>query len=778
VGSGIRRYVPALVLTAGLFGALFLPDLIAGRVFAYRDVPNYHLPVARAVSEELRAGRFPFWNPGIACGTPLAANPNNYAFYPTRALDLVFSPETAITIHFIGHWAGGGLAIAALALLLGASSGGAAAAAAVFLLSGPVLSLLNFANLVPFLLWIPLTAIVAVRLARVPGARWAGLLAACLAIQTTFAEPTFLLIEGIVVLTVVAANGERVRPGRTVAWAAVAAGLALLLASPVLIPTLRLVADSARSGDLRAEFAYSLRPVELLQLGLPQLFGEYHTLEKRTYWGETLYEGRGPFFLSISFGTAALALAVAGAIARGGRSLVLGAGAVLGVLLAFGASLALLHPLVYSDLFRWIRWPVKMTAVTGMLLPLLAAFGTDAIAGGDRRGRRATLAAPTTALVAAGLAAAAFVLASHFTEPMAAWVADRIGPVARAKDVPAILERTGRICFRAGAIAAAVSLLAATSLLFRRRPRVESALRFVLPLLVIGEMTLPQREVNRGVPAEALRRDTPILAEARSLAARGHRVYFPFRNWEAGLRRSGGMPDEWWPRILFNRELGAFYHAIGEGVPMVLLEPDRLVSAAAAERIRIADLLHPHDKQKLLWLIGVGGTVRYGRGAVNTGDPVHTTLSGGPVSLARTEDPLPIAHWGGREPDVEGIPWDGEFVRGWLESIQTARDEGTVDIRGRRPGYWLLKSRSESPGRVALTESRDPGWRVTVDGEPADVEPYLSDFMAVRVPAGAHDVEWMYRPRGFSALGALSIVGWIGVVWMLRRRTGVSAPSG
>ncbi|HMB71337.1 MAG TPA: hypothetical protein VKU85_18650, partial [bacterium] len=164
------RTALALLAGAALFSFLFLPDLLDERVFAYRDAANYHLPVSRLISAELREGRLPFWNPGIACGTPLAANPNNYAWYPTRLLELALSPEAALQVHFFAHWIAGGAAMAALAGMLGASLVPAIGAAGLYLLAGPVLSLLNFANLAPFLFWAPATMCAAVAMRRAPGA--------------------------------------------------------------------------------------------------------------------------------------------------------------------------------------------------------------------------------------------------------------------------------------------------------------------------------------------------------------------------------------------------------------------------------------------------------------------------------------------------------------------------------------------------------------------------------------------------------------------------------
>ena len=49
------------------------------------------------------------------------------------------------------------------------------------------------------------------------------------------------------------------------------------------------------------------------------------------------------------------------------------------------------------------------------------------------------------------------------------------------------------------------------------------------------------------------------------------------------LPRRPGDPDEWWPRVRLDRELGNFYHPVG-GIATPFVNPDRLVSAEASAR--------------------------------------------------------------------------------------------------------------------------------------------------------------------------------------------------
>ncbi len=57
-------------------------------------------------------------------------------------------------------------------------------------------------------------------------------------------------------------------------------------------------------------------------------------------------------------------------------------------------------------------------------------------------------------------------------------------------------------------------------------------------------------------------------------------------------------------------------------------------------------------------------------------------------------------------------------------------------------------------GLLVLTQNDVRGWRVAVDGRPASKERYLGTFRAVEIPAGAHEITWIYRPASLQA-GAL-----------------------
>jgi len=66
-----------------------------------------------------------------------------------------------------------------------------------------------------------------------------------------------------------------------------------------------------------------------------------------------------------------------------------------------------------------------------------------------------------------------------------------------------------------------------------------------------------------------------------------------------------------------------------------------------------------------------------------------------------------------------------------------------------------VKTEAESPSILVLAENHYPGWRAYVDGESAGVLRVDYNLRGVFVPAGAHEVRFVYRPK--SALIGLGV---------------------
>jgi hypothetical protein len=84
---------------------------------------------------------------------------------------------------------------------------------------------------------------------------------------------------------------------------------------------------------------------------------------------------------------------------------------------------------------------------------------------------------------------------------------------------------------------------------------------------------------------------------------------------------------------------------------------------------------------------------------------------------------------------------------------------------------------TDQPATVVLTDLYYPGWRVTVDGEPATPLD-ANGLRAVNIPAGRHRIVWTYRPwslvwGGVLSLGSIAAT----IAWLCRDRNRNPPPS-
>jgi hypothetical protein len=142
-----------------------------------------------------------------------------------------------------------------------------------------------------------------------------------------------------------------------------------------------------------------------------------------------------------------------------------------------------------------------------------------------------------------------------------------------------------------------------------------------------------------------------------------------------------------------------------------------------------------------------------------------------PVRLFEVTDPLPRAYAVGRARVAEGeealrlalgSDFDprAEVVLSGVAAAAPASDpfHGSARVSYPTPNRVVIDAVTDAPGYVVLTETFDPGWSATVDG---DARPLLRAnfaFRAVVVPAGRHRVEMSYRPVSL-ALGLAVSVG-------------------
>jgi hypothetical protein len=106
-----------------------------------------------------------------------------------------------------------------------------------------------------------------------------------------------------------------------------------------------------------------------------------------------------------------------------------------------------------------------------------------------------------------------------------------------------------------------------------------------------------------------------------------------------------------------------------------------------------------------------------------------------------------------------------------VESIQRAPDgssPGSSTVREYTPGHIVLDVEAKRPALLVVAESYYPGWKATIDGEPAEVlrANFLSQGLVVT--EGKHAVVFRYDPdsvRYGTLLSGVGVLGLLGIIW-------------
>lgn len=115
--------------------------------------------------------------------------------------------------------------------------------------------------------------------------------------------------------------------------------------------------------------------------------------------------------------------------------------------------------------------------------------------------------------------------------------------------------------------------------------------------------------------------------------------------------------------------------------------------------------------------------------------------------------------------------------RAWIETTAGPTEEanGPGEVETRRDGTGLrLNADMQRGGWVVISETAWTGWRATIDGRAAELTVANGAFLAVRVPAGRHEVRLRYLPASFviggiSTLSTLAAIA-VYILWRSRAR--------
>ena len=108
-----------------------------------------------------------------------------------------------------------------------------------------------------------------------------------------------------------------------------------------------------------------------------------------------------------------------------------------------------------------------------------------------------------------------------------------------------------------------------------------------------------------------------------------------------------------------------------------------------------------------------------------------------------------------------------------LAGLKPCGAPDTVSITHYRAMKVSIRARMACDGMVVLSDTYYPGWRAYVDGKRAPIHEVNFVMRGIPVPAGAHEIEFRYRPGSFylgAAMSALGILGACCIAFFSRKR--------
>lgn len=102
-------------------------------------------------------------------------------------------------------------------------------------------------------------------------------------------------------------------------------------------------------------------------------------------------------------------------------------------------------------------------------------------------------------------------------------------------------------------------------------------------------------------------------------------------------------------------------------------------------------------------------------------------------------------------------------------SASSSSQGGSAEVVRQEPNRVDVKTKAGVPSILVLAENHYPGWRAYLDGEPVGVLRVNYNQRGVRVPAGGHEVLFVYQPKSVIIGAVVSLLTALGLLLWWRR---------
>ncbi len=748
----------ALTIWTVALGLFFRDVLLFRGALFYFDITEINLPYRDFFADELKAGRFSMWFPGLHCGMPLYSesqagylHPLKYLFYPWLETWQAFGLDTVASVWLTGLATYGWLRrhVGAVGALTGAS---------LFGLSGFVWAHLIHTSMINALISVPL-AFWALECCwdggRLRGIALGGL---AMASQVFAGHLQDFLLTGIGLLLYGLYRSVTERGiGKRLFGIGAASGiicLGVLLSAIQWIPSKELLDRSPRAEGLTwEELTYGSWHPELLPTLLVR--EAYGTRARDTDWMDGFY----PYHeMNTYMGILGLGLAVLGFVGRLDRWVAFWIlfGSV-GGLLMLGRYTALMDYAQEIPVIGSSRIPVRFHLWVSMAVAALAAVGVDRLARqGDLRLRPALVV--IAALVVLSLPILFLVYGPVWQEPdrwpreyhqlRYQWLGSEF-IIASLRGV--LLAVIGSIC-----------VVIAKRTQGTRRTIAAS----MLPGLIIVELLSAHGEDVPTVDPSYWTEPPPSAVVIASDPTHGR--VFGLGRFSAGEPGYASVPIDFpASRDTLAWSLAPVFElrSLMGATPMIPTRWKQFMDATATSDARFAISATTHA------LTGYPGQFpgweppeKLGTAYVHRiPDPeLRVRLMGQPVYAADQREAVRLLRRLGPEIRDRLVVEDPNRP---LDPNTIAT--GSATIVEELPDFLRIRTESTGASYLVVADGFDPGWSATIDGEPAAIHPAFVHFRALYLPEGRHEVVFHYLPAGFklgsliTAAGVLLFLGFL-----------------
>lgn len=800
-----RKGVLPIFAILGIVILFFAPVLFTDKSFVFRDYYRYFYPTRYFAWESMRNGIIPLWNPYLYCGIPFLADLQSCIFYPPSIILYLLPFHFGLKFFCVLHFFLAGLFMYLLLREFSLERSACLAGAITFTLSGYLLSVVDMITSLTSAVWIPLVFLFFNRALR-EGRRekgggkrfWYAILTGiALGMQFLGGEPTLLYATLLSLFFFAIAkglsgvrnqeSGVRSLFKRLLTLHSLPSTLYSLLVTCVIalglvlfqaLPFLEMVINSTRvQGDYSVASHWSLAPHELFGLiaPFPSIYGLYRPdyLAFLQAWLKNLYLGLIPLLLAV------LAITT--------RRKITSFFAILGfgfIFLSFGDYLPgyfLIYK--YLPIFYLIRYPVKFFSISTFALAVLAGFGFHYFIRSLRENKKGY---PRWLLIFNILYLLLYIGGHEYQIEILGLLITTRFPNLPDNEIPGLIsgyEQLLENIFFAGIILSMANLFGFLTTRRRIRPGLFGG---ILVILIMVDLSFFGVALNPLIGKEFYVSSPQTLRVVRKPGSLHRIMVTPMMNaYYRYLRGSTFACALERAKFALIANLGLRYHLfeIGGYTSLILRDYTDFLEFVQASNFK--------DAQPVLSLVNVRYLLSHWEikeGKVNRvydeGINVYENLTYLPRAffvreaivikdrvkiLERLFDP-------GFDSTKEIILEENHRLHRFSQISRTQNlkpiahhPSPITQIVEYQSNRVIIRTSSQEPGFLFLSDTYYPGWEVEIDGVKTKVYRANYTFRAIELPAGEHLVEFVYRPTSFKvgALGsALILITLIGYgVW-------------